>query len=637
MNPRILSLVLFLSPHGAFAGGNVNVTSVGFTPITDLGTGTYLGSPGGLYPGSSNSMPASHQAAGAVLAAQIQPLDASGAPSPTGKIGILTTGMSNANQIFGKVGELMAGQWAPNVVFINGAQGGMDAAIWANPTHVVWTNAQSAVTAAGLTSAQVQVVLNYHAVAHAFTPPQPWPLTPQDLQNFQESIAGHLRTKYPNTKLSFWGTREYGGFVTGINNPEPYAYQSAFAVKWMIERQINGTALNYDPGLGPVTSPWMAWGPYLWADGVKPRGDGLFYEPRDFQSDGTHPTMRGRSKQAWPWVHMLRTDALTASWAVPAGNRSPVCAITFPQDNIETKVGPTVALQAFAEDEDSGIQRVEFYHGATLLGTDTVSPFTIAWLHPGVGDYLIHAVAFDNAGATRNSNVITAKIRLPMVSTTNLADDTFESTDLNGGAGWTTTSWIQTGTPTTTSTTAASGLWSAELDGGDSIARSLSLASTSGVNLAFSWRGTIAAGGTFTVEVRDTVFHTVFTQTTHQPAWTTITIPLGAYLPSSTFGLRIRATGVGTLVNVDNIFITTATTGSGPATAPNVDIVRTPPGNFLLQWPAKLSTFYRVEESTDLAIWTTSYHASGDETSAMLLERPWIGTEKFYRVELVTP
>ena len=44
-----------------------------------------------------------------------------------------------------------------------------------------------------------------------------------------------------------------------------------------------------DEVVGPVRSPWIAWGPYLWADGTTPRSDGLFYECSDLDDDGIHP------------------------------------------------------------------------------------------------------------------------------------------------------------------------------------------------------------------------------------------------------------------------------------------------------------------------------------------------------------
>ena len=59
-------------------------------------------------------------------------------------------------------------------------------------------------------------------------------------------------------------------------NNEPYAYESAFAVRGMIQDQINGVAaMNYNPANGPVVAPWVAWGPYIWANGLLARRDGL--------------------------------------------------------------------------------------------------------------------------------------------------------------------------------------------------------------------------------------------------------------------------------------------------------------------------------------------------------------------------
>ncbi|MCU0782339.1 MAG: Ig-like domain-containing protein [Akkermansiaceae bacterium] len=438
------------------AGGLVNNTSVGFTPLTELGTGTYRGAQGGLYPGGGNDIPAAHLAAGQALASIIEPLNAAGNPSADGKIGIITTGMSNANQIFDRLGQMLDGLWADKVVFVNAAQGGMDARLWADRESTAWNVALGKVSDAGLTTKQIQLALNYHAVAHINTPPQPWPATPGDLQAFLETIAGHLATTFPNLRLSFWGTREYGGYATSANNPEPYAYQSGFAVKWMIERQINKVGLNFDPEQGAVTAPWMAWGPYTWADGIRPRADGLFYEPRDFRRDGTHPSMRGRSKIAWTWVEFLRNQPLTAARLFPAGNRSPVCAISFPQDAEAVAVGSKVAIEAFAADEDSGIERVDFYHGTTLIGSDSAAPFSILWTHPGPGDYPLHVVARDAQGGERTSRIITAKLRASGTASDIIAEDSFESGDFRGGSGWN-GEWIVNGNPLTLSGQAEDG------------------------------------------------------------------------------------------------------------------------------------------------------------------------------------
>src|SRR5260370_28573860 len=85
----------------------------------------------------------------------------------------------------------------------------------------------------------------------------------------------------------------------GPANPEPFAYEFGFSVKWLIADQIAGKPeLNFDPAKGPVRSPWIAWGPYMWADGLKGRKDGLVWRREDFIEDGMHPSDSGREKVA---------------------------------------------------------------------------------------------------------------------------------------------------------------------------------------------------------------------------------------------------------------------------------------------------------------------------------------------------
>ena len=66
-------------------------------------------------------------------------------------------------------------------------------------------------------------------------------------------------------------------------------------MKWLIEKQLTGDPdLNFDPAHGAVKAPWLAWGPYLWADGQKARSDGLTYDLTDLRpDDGTHPATPG--------------------------------------------------------------------------------------------------------------------------------------------------------------------------------------------------------------------------------------------------------------------------------------------------------------------------------------------------------
>jgi hypothetical protein len=91
-----------------------------------------------------------------------------------------------------------------------------------------------------------------------------------------------LNGLFPNLKIAYLSSRVYAGYASTPLNPEPHAYETAFAVKWVIAGQIAGQpALNYDPAQKTVRRPWLAWGPYLWADGLKGRQDGLVYRRED--------------------------------------------------------------------------------------------------------------------------------------------------------------------------------------------------------------------------------------------------------------------------------------------------------------------------------------------------------------------
>jgi hypothetical protein len=94
-------------------------------------------------------------------------------------------------------------------------------------------------------------------------------------------------------------------------NPEPYAYESAFAVRRLILDQAKGdAALNWDASKGDAVAPLLLWGLYLWGDGMTPRkSDGLVWTREDLAGDGTHPSpTSGREKVANLLMKFLKGD-----------------------------------------------------------------------------------------------------------------------------------------------------------------------------------------------------------------------------------------------------------------------------------------------------------------------------------------
>jgi hypothetical protein len=287
-------------------------------PLTTLGTEKYHGHEGGLYPGGSNDRPKEHESAGLAAAKQVVPLGPDGKPAPGGKIVLLSVGMSNTTQefsVFKRFAEADKDR-NPDVVIVDGAQGGMTAARikdTENPQGKrYWEVNDERLKAAGVTREQVQAAWIKQADAG---PTQGFPKYAETLRDELRQIVRLLHTRFPNLKIVYLSNRTYGGYAKTALNPEPYAFESGLSVKWLIEEQIKGSKeLNPDPAKGPVQAPWLSWGPYLWANGTAKNPDGLFYVEEDFVGDGTHPSDSGRRKVADQLLMFLKTDSTAKPW-----------------------------------------------------------------------------------------------------------------------------------------------------------------------------------------------------------------------------------------------------------------------------------------------------------------------------------
>jgi hypothetical protein len=300
----------------------VKVDTSAFKPLDELGTEEYQGFQGGFYPAGANERPAEHEAAGRKLAAEIKPLDRQGKLDANGKIVLLTVGMSNtsqASEAFKRLADRDADKNL-NVVIVNGAQGGMSADRIINPDdrgsgQKYWLTVDERLQSANVSRDQVQAVWIKQAEPG---PTQGFPKYAQKLQKDMAAIVGILSARFPNVKLCYLSPRTYGGYAKSPLNPEPYAYESGFSVKWLIEQQLRGDAdLNFDPAKGPVKAPWLSWGANLWANGSKPNSAGLSYEEADFAPDGTHESPSGQQKVGQQLLNFFTTDSTTKSWFVP--------------------------------------------------------------------------------------------------------------------------------------------------------------------------------------------------------------------------------------------------------------------------------------------------------------------------------
>ena len=293
------------------------------TPLIDFAPGQkYLGQFEGFLYDGTNVPPAAHDAKGRELAAQVQPVDKDGSPSHGGKIVFLSIGFSNPNlkwcgpalhqpqdcieQSFTKQALASPRTNKSSVLILNGAIGGQPTKAWRDPNGRDYaTILERVLTPAGVTEKQVQ------AIWMEIVEPNPSASLPAKeadaytLEGYTGDTCRALKARYPNLKQLFISPRSYGGYALTNGSPEPFAFETGFSVKWLIQAQINQIAtgrvderagdLNYKTGV----APWITWGPYFWANGTTPRSDGLSYVRADYtERDGLHPSPEGIKKIA---------------------------------------------------------------------------------------------------------------------------------------------------------------------------------------------------------------------------------------------------------------------------------------------------------------------------------------------------
>lgn len=276
------------------------------TPLTDLGSARYLGFAGGLYPNGKNSRPFAYEDAGVALGATVHPVDRDGKPLGSGKTGMVCIGMSNASREFSEFIRLAEADARknPSLVMVDGALEGASATKIAVPGGDYWKHVDRQLQRFEITAAQVQVV--WLKPAQGYETPG-FPEKARLLQKALHSIIEILTAKFLQLKLVYVSSRTYGGYSKIDLNPEPIAYESAFGVKWLIEERINHPSPDR-------SIPWVSWGPYLWADGLTPRSDGLIWEPSDFGPDGVHPSALGALKVGRLLLEFFQQDAAAKLW-----------------------------------------------------------------------------------------------------------------------------------------------------------------------------------------------------------------------------------------------------------------------------------------------------------------------------------
>jgi RHS repeat-associated protein len=104
------------------------------------------------------------------------------------------------------------------------------------------------------------------------------------------------------------------------------------------------------------------------------------------------------------------TSAVRTVTVNGVANQPPTVALTSPGNGAAFTAPASIPLAAAASEADGSIARVDFFQGATFIGTATAAPYTFSWTNVGQGSYALTAVATDNDGAMTTSAAVSVTV-----------------------------------------------------------------------------------------------------------------------------------------------------------------------------------------------------------------------------------
>jgi glucose/arabinose dehydrogenase len=140
-------------------------------------------------------------------------------------------------------------------------------------------------------------------------------------------------------------------------------------------------------------------------------------------------------------THVISTPASNTTYsatflATGPANQPPTVSITAPTPGSSSAVNTPVTVTAAAADVDGTVQQVQFFDGASSIGSDATSPYSITWTPTVTGAHTLTARATDNGGAVTTSAAVGVNVtggggdtQAPTVTLTAPADGT---QNLNG-------------------------------------------------------------------------------------------------------------------------------------------------------------------------------------------------------------
>ncbi len=256
-------------------------------------------------------------------------------------------------------------------------------------------------------------------------------------------IVYGLRNELTFIQTQYYNTGSVMGLDNGVYNQGTSDFIVAMSEMLLKGFPVSGTSLTF-PALrqdqvafGLPATPSAAGGGYTTPANVKKALDYLikgqsYGGAYQLRNPAGYPNFRGIMTWSINWDKANGDEFATNYYNYFFGttpiNKPPVVNITSPANNAVFTAPATVNIQAAASDSDGIVTRVAFYNGSTLLGVDSVAPYTWTWNNIAAGTYSLTAKATDNAGATTTSAVVSITVNTsgnkpPVVNITSPANN----------------------------------------------------------------------------------------------------------------------------------------------------------------------------------------------------------------------
>jgi endoglucanase Acf2 len=236
--------------------------------------------------------------------------------------------------------------------------------------------------------------------------------------SYNDISASNQATFEPQPTVAF-RPNEYVDAVSDANEGTTVGWVDAG--EWM-EYTINvATAGTYTVNLRYASGNAAGGGPFHFeVDGVKVGGDQTAVatgaSDTGWGTWGTK-TITGLTLPAGEHILRLAFDKgglnvgrMAFTYTGTSTNVAPTVSLTSPAGGATFTAPASITINANAADTDGTVSKVDFYNGATLLGTDTSAPYSYSWTGVAAGTYSITAKATDNTGAVTTSAAVSVTV-----------------------------------------------------------------------------------------------------------------------------------------------------------------------------------------------------------------------------------